>query len=106
MVIDAADKEGTTQQQETFAFIKAGAFTDNVTYPNLQEINIALKQYRQGAYDGLVEQEEPMMAEDEGGEEEVQPEPSQIQNAENEVNIENVESAIIGYQPNDWSKYI
>jgi hypothetical protein len=67
MVIDTAGKDGTTQQQETFAFIKAGAFTDNVTYPNLQEINIALKQYRQGAYDGLVEQEEPMLAADEGG---------------------------------------
>lgn len=67
MVIDTAGKDATTQQEQTFAFLKAGAFADNVTYPNLQEINIALKQYRQGAYDGLVEQEEPMLAEDEGG---------------------------------------
>ena len=47
MVIDIADgKDCTMQQDDTFSFIKAPPFTDNGTYPNIQEINLALKQYR------------------------------------------------------------
>ena len=69
MVIDTAEGEDcTTEEKETFSFMKAPEFTGNVTYPNLQEVNNALKDYRQSGYDGVTDQDQ--IEDNEGGEQE------------------------------------